>query len=77
MARGYFCKHEVNGSGWTKWIPAARRHKIRCCDCGLVHEFVFHINKHGVIHFKARRLVTATRKARRTILGRLNKSMSE
>ena len=65
MTRRYYHKHEVNGAGWTGWIPVARQHKIRCCDCGLVHEFRFHVNDHGVIHLKARRLIGETAKARK------------
>lgn len=30
--------------GFTKWTrPVMRGYKMACCDCGLVHEFDFHV----------------------------------
>lgn len=28
-----------------EWVTPTRRHKMACCDCGLVHNFTFRIVK--------------------------------
>ena len=42
----------------------SRRHKLRCCDCGLVHDIEFRISK-GKISFRAWRDNRATAAVRR------------
>jgi hypothetical protein len=28
--------------GWTEWqVPTMKGHRMKCCDCGLVHELQF------------------------------------
>ena len=30
--------------GWTKWIsPIMQNYRLKCCDCGLIHEFQFKV----------------------------------
>lgn len=54
----------ANG-GWCDWItPLSEKHKIACCDCGLVHLFEFRVRK-GVIEFRAKRDMRATAQRRR------------
>jgi len=32
--------------GWTTWItPVHKKYLMKCCDCGLVHEFQFKVIK--------------------------------
>ena len=48
-----------------EWIDAeAPTHKIRCCDCGLVHVFTFRI-VNGRVQFAAVRDHRATAQSRR------------
>lgn len=47
---------------WSKVI--GRKHKILCCDCGLVHLLKFRIKK-GKVEFQAFRDNRATGQARR------------
>jgi hypothetical protein len=51
-----------NDGDWIKVIH--RKHKIMCCDCGLVHDFNFRIRK-GKIQFQAFRNQRSTGQARR------------
>lgn len=38
-------------TGWTEWIkPKMKGYLLKCCDCGLTHEFQFRTiveSKHG------------------------------
>lgn len=55
-----------NDDGWTDWIKAvSRRHRIACCDCGLVHDLEFRARKSGAIEFRAARNHRATAARRR------------
>ena len=48
-----------------EWVtPRRRLHKIRCCDCGLVHIMQFRIKK-GILEFRAWRDNKATSASRR------------
>ena len=30
--------------GWTEWVsPIMKNYHLKCCDCGLVHEFQFKV----------------------------------
>ena len=42
-----------------------RTHRIRCCDCGLVHVYRFEITKTGRMRFRAWRDNRATANTRR------------
>ncbi len=59
-------KHEVDEDGWTEWFVPAVGYKMRCCDCGLVHEVGLRV-KRGEIQMRARRneRATATSRARK------------
>ena len=49
----------------NKWIqPVRKRYLMMCCDCGLVHELDFRIDKKH-IQFRARRNERVTKVARR------------
>ncbi len=53
------------------WIKVIRRkHKIACCDCGLVHMLNFRIKK-GKIEFQAIRDNRATAQRRRYEAGQM------
>lgn len=77
-----YAQHTVNArSGWTKFIsPKMKGYKIKCCDCGLVHEMDFRVvkykskesleykviaDKNTQVHFRARREIKKTKKARK------------
>lgn len=41
-----FENHDVGRGGWTSWItPVHKKYLMKCCDCGLVHEFQFNVGK--------------------------------
>ncbi len=49
----------------NEWVqPRMRHHRMKCCDCGLVHEMDFRIHR-GRIQFRAKRHARATASARR------------
>jgi hypothetical protein len=53
-------EYTVDDEGWTEWVqPIRRGYKMRCCDCGLVHEMMFRSRK-GRVQFRARRHERAT-----------------
>ena len=35
----------INKSGWTEWVSPrlTRNYRMKCCDCGLVHEVQFQV----------------------------------
>lgn len=45
-------------------VPSGKLYRIACCDCGLVHDFVFVAGK-GVVGIAARRNKRATAARRR------------
>jgi hypothetical protein len=48
-----------------EWVrPSRTHHRMKCCDCGLVHVINFRVRK-GHIEFQAFRHKQATRDARR------------
>jgi hypothetical protein len=49
----------------NEWVETARHTRIACCDCGLVHDFVFRV-RNGRIEFRASRNARATAGKRRT-----------
>ena len=56
-------KYETVKDG--EWVqPVPRGHKLRCCDCGLVHRINFRIRR-GRIQFQAFRDNRATGQIRR------------
>jgi len=46
-------------------VPSGEVHRIACCDCGLVHDFVFLSHDGKPIGIAARRNKKETRKFRR------------
>lgn len=58
-----FVSHPLNRAGWTAWIqPIKRGYRVKCCDCGLVHEIAFRI-----AGLDKPRVQYRARRARRTI----------
>jgi hypothetical protein len=51
-----------NGEGFE--VPSGQLYRIACCDCGLVHDFVFIAGK-GIVGIAARRNNRATAQRRR------------
>lgn len=73
-------QHVAGKDGWSDWTqPHHAKYKLRCCDCGLVHEMQFRIVRNvrgsklvsitdrvpGLVIFKARRDNRATAAIRR------------
>lgn len=61
-------------NGWTPWVTPAKKYKLACCDCGLVHDMEFFVllkggkrldRRKGQIKFRVRRNVRATAAMRR------------
>ena len=53
--------YSVNADGWTDWIkpeqPKPRGvYKLACCDCGLVHDVQFRVDRDGDEHVVVMRL---------------------
>ena len=62
--RRRYKQHPVDDQGWTDWIRPATGYRMRCCDCGLVHEMEFR-TEGGAVEFRARRDARATAGKRR------------
>ncbi len=56
-------KQRVDNEGFE--VPSGRIYRIACCDCGLVHDFVFVSNDGNPIGIAARRNIRATAAKRR------------
>jgi hypothetical protein len=56
-----------DGEGFE--VPSGELYKIACCDCGLVHDFVFISQDNKPIGVAARRNNRATGQRRRHIKG--------
>ena len=52
-------------------VPSAQIHRIACCDCGLVHDFVFISEDGNPIGIAAKRNNRATAQRRRKLKGKL------
>jgi hypothetical protein len=52
-----------DGEGFT--VPSGKRYPIACCDCGLVHDFVFVSHDGKPIGIAAKRNNRATAQRRR------------
>lgn len=51
---------ETDAQGWTKWLDSIdNTYRLRCCDCGLVHDFEFKV------FFRAKRNEKATGASRK------------
>jgi hypothetical protein len=57
-------KQRKDGDSWT--VPSETIYRIACCDCGLVHDFVFASEDGKPIGIAARRNNRATAQRRRT-----------
>lgn len=81
MTRTIFNGPPVADDGWTDWVqPKHTKYKLKCCDCGLVHEMQFRVVKDtrrsrlcdiedqvkGLVVFRARRDNRATANVRRS-----------
>jgi hypothetical protein len=55
----------TDGEGWD--VPSGQIYRIACCDCGLVHDFVFVSSNGEPIGIAARRNERATAQRRRKI----------
>lgn len=58
----------TDGEGFA--VPSGELYRIACCDCGLVHDFVFVSEDGKPIGIAARRNPRATAQKRRKKLGR-------
>lgn len=56
-------KQRTNGEGWA--VPSGTVYRLACCDCGLVHDFVFVSEDGKDIGIAARRHNRATAQRRR------------
>lgn len=61
----------VHDGQWFEPKPQ-RGHRMRCCDCGLVHVFNFRV-RHGKVQLQPRRDKRATAAARKRLGVRLGK----
>ena len=61
-------KQRTDGEGFT--VPIGEVYRIACCDCGLVHDFVFVSEDGKPIGVAARRNNLATAQRRRTQVAR-------
>lgn len=54
-------------SSKKKWelVEPGIIYKVRCCDCGLVHEYVYQVTKKGEIYVATKRDNRATVQVRR------------
>jgi uncharacterized Zn finger protein len=52
-------------------LPSGEIYKLRCCDCGLVHDFVFVTKDGREINVSARRNTRSTAQSRRHLKGKL------
>lgn len=59
-----------DGEGFT--VTSGEVHRIACCDCGLVHDFVF-ISGRGQVGIAARRNNRATSQRRRNAAAAIRK----
>jgi hypothetical protein len=57
-------KQRKDGEGFS--VKSGELHRIACCDCGLVHDFVF-ISKGKHVGIAARRNKKLTKKLRKKI----------
>jgi hypothetical protein len=56
--------YETESGGFTVWIqPIERGYLMACCDCGLVHEMDFRVDR-GRAQFRARRRNGYTKRQR-------------
>jgi hypothetical protein len=53
-----------DGEGFS--VPSGKVYRIACCDCGLVHDFVFISNDRKPIGIAAKRNNRATAQRRRS-----------
>ena len=67
-------KQRLDGEGFT--VKSGEIHRIACCDCGLVHDFVFVSEDGKPIGVAARRNPRATAQRRRGA-GRVYRPMDE
>jgi len=56
-------KQRLDGDGFE--VPSGTIHRIACCDCGLVHDFVFVSNDGDPVGVAAKRNNRATAQRRR------------
>jgi hypothetical protein len=56
---------EIEKDGWTRDIPVGLVYRIACCDCGLVHDLEFRLDRDNQIYMRARRNRRATGQRRR------------
>jgi hypothetical protein len=57
-------KQRHDGEGFT--VPSKQVYRIACCDCGLVHDFVF-VAGRGVVGIAAKRNSRATAQRRKNL----------
>ena len=69
-----YTEHPVDDNGWTEWISplhgqGKKNYRVKCCDCGLVHELQFRISRdargRATVIYRGRRNNRATAAGRR------------
>lgn len=77
MNRTIYQTHPVDSTGWTDWISpihgtTKHNYKIKCCDCDLVHDMQFRVQKRKIngtlkncVVYKVKRNNRATAAGRR------------
>jgi hypothetical protein len=56
-------KQRIDGESWS--VPSGELYRIACCDCGLVHDFVFVSSNNKPIGIAAKRNNRATAQRRK------------
>jgi len=60
-----YIQEHAGEDGWSRWVqPVRRGYKLRCCDCGLVHNMDTRIRK-GRVQFRMSRNNRSTAMVRR------------
>lgn len=60
-----FKKEKPNEDGWSDWVHPLNNYMMACCDCGLVHDLEFRIDRDNKLNFRARRNIKQTKRLRK------------
>lgn len=74
MPRAKYTQRYDN-EGWS--VPSGDLYRIACCDCGLVHDFVFISNDGEPIGIAARRNNLATAQRRKNMKKRASDAVTD
>lgn len=62
-------KQRIDGEGFE--VPSGKVYRIACCDCGLVHDFVFISETNTPMGVAAKRNSRATAQRRRKLTNKI------